>query len=103
MDLKKGEGVGDFVLLDQLTEDAFMENLKVRYSKSLIYVTKQLRISLTHPVLHWKCRHFGKSIQTIRYLWSNSRRLLQRKIHLRKATTHVSFEQPVILNSSASL
>jgi myosin heavy subunit len=33
----EGEGVPDFVLLDELTEDALFENLKIRYHKNKIY------------------------------------------------------------------
>jgi hypothetical protein len=34
----KGEGVPDFVLLDQITEDAMMENIKTRFKADRIYV-----------------------------------------------------------------
>ncbi len=34
----KGEGVPDFVLLDNLTEDAIMENIKIRFRADRIYV-----------------------------------------------------------------
>jgi len=34
----KGEGVPDFVLLDDISEDAVMENIKIRYGKDIIYV-----------------------------------------------------------------
>lgn len=30
-------GKADFVLLDELTEDAFMQNLKLRFQKGKIY------------------------------------------------------------------
>ena len=33
-------GVGDFVLLDPVTEDAFLENLKLRFDANDIYVSK---------------------------------------------------------------
>jgi hypothetical protein len=34
----KGEGVPDLVLLDTISEDAVVENLRVRYDKKIIYV-----------------------------------------------------------------
>lgn len=42
MNREKGEGVPDFVLMDKLTEDALMDNLKLRYSKDKVYVIKIL-------------------------------------------------------------
>jgi myosin heavy subunit len=35
--LRKDEGVPDFVLLDQLTEEALYANLVLRYKKKQIY------------------------------------------------------------------
>lgn len=35
--LVQGEGVPDFILLSELTEDALYANLKLRYDKDLIY------------------------------------------------------------------
>lgn len=37
MDLSE-PGLGDFVLLGQITEEAFMENLQLRFAKDRIYV-----------------------------------------------------------------
>jgi len=37
MNREKGEGVPDFVLMNEISEDALMENLKLRYSKDRIY------------------------------------------------------------------
>ena len=36
--ITKGEGVPDFVLLETLSEEALLENLRVRYDKRIIYV-----------------------------------------------------------------
>jgi myosin heavy subunit len=38
MEIKTGEGVPDFVLMEHLTEDATWQNLKLRFSKDIIYV-----------------------------------------------------------------
>ena len=38
MDLSE-PGVGDFVLLDTVSEDAFMKNLELRFTKDRIYVS----------------------------------------------------------------
>lgn len=35
--IREGEGVPDFVLLDELTEDALYKNLHLRYKKNQIY------------------------------------------------------------------
>ena len=40
MNIVKGEGVPDFVLLEQLTEDAMYQNIKIRYDKDIIYVSQ---------------------------------------------------------------
>jgi len=37
MDLKKGLGVPDFVLLDTLSEDAMLDNIKIRFKSDEIY------------------------------------------------------------------
>eukprot|EP01119_Soliformovum_irregulare_P017879 TRINITY_DN5376_c0_g2_i2.p1 TRINITY_DN5376_c0_g2~~TRINITY_DN5376_c0_g2_i2.p1 ORF type:complete len:1039 (+),score=347.18 TRINITY_DN5376_c0_g2_i2:84-3200(+) len=37
MNREKGEGVPDFVLMDTISEDAFMDNLRLRYKKDRIY------------------------------------------------------------------
>lgn len=34
-------GIQDFVLLDETTESAFLNNLKKRFSKDLIYVSQE--------------------------------------------------------------
>ena len=34
----KGEGVPDFVLLDTISEDAVMDNIRKRYRADIIYV-----------------------------------------------------------------
>ncbi len=39
MNTIKGEGVPDFVLLDQLTEDALLDNIRLRYKKDIVYVS----------------------------------------------------------------
>ena len=38
MEVREGEGVPDFVLLEELTEQAVYDNIKIRYNKDLIYV-----------------------------------------------------------------
>jgi myosin heavy subunit len=35
--IREGEGVPDFVLLEELTEDALYKNLALRYKKNQIY------------------------------------------------------------------
>ncbi len=39
MNIVKGQGVPDFVLLDELTENATYENLKLRFTQDQIYVS----------------------------------------------------------------
>lgn len=39
MNIVKGQGVPDFVLLDELTENATYENLKIRFNQDQIYVS----------------------------------------------------------------
>lgn len=36
--ITKGEGVPDFILLETISEDAVVENLRTRYAKNIIYV-----------------------------------------------------------------
>lgn len=38
MNLNRAEGVPDFVLLEEVTEAAFYDNLKLRFSQNNIYV-----------------------------------------------------------------
>ena len=59
MELKKGEGVGDFVLLDEISENQFMENLKLRYAKQHIYVSNK-HIPITTTDLYRKRSNFCK-------------------------------------------
>ena len=44
-------GVADMVLLDPLTEDALVNNLKVRFAAERIYVSKRLFCYLRNIVL----------------------------------------------------
>lgn len=39
MNIVKGQGVPDFVLLEELTENATYENLKLRFTQDQIYVS----------------------------------------------------------------
>ena len=65
--ITKGEGVPDFILLETISEDAVVDNLRTRYGKNLIYVrfrcTRAVRslsllavharsLRLPHPHLH---------------------------------------------------
>lgn len=43
--LENNVGVSDAVLLDPVSEDPFIENLKLRYQHNQIYVSYQRRIS----------------------------------------------------------
>ena len=36
----KGEGVPDFVLMDQITEEAVMQNIRERFKADRIYVSQ---------------------------------------------------------------
>jgi myosin heavy subunit len=38
MEIVKGEGVPDSVLLEDISENGFVKNLQIRYDKKLIYV-----------------------------------------------------------------
>jgi hypothetical protein len=38
MNINRAEGVPDFVLLEQITEEAFYDNLKLRFGLNHIYV-----------------------------------------------------------------
>ena len=42
MNIVKGQGVPDFVLLDELTENATYENLKTRFNQDQIYVSNNI-------------------------------------------------------------
>lgn len=46
---KKEEGVPDFVLMDQLTEDAIMDNLSKRFKADTIYVCIFWWFCVSHP------------------------------------------------------
>jgi hypothetical protein len=45
MEIKAGEGVPDFVLMEHLTEDATFQNIKIRFNKDIIYVSSTGLIS----------------------------------------------------------
>ena len=57
-------GVADMVLLDPLTEDALVNNLKVRFAAERIYVSKGLFCYLRNIVL-MAFRSSGSSNSTI--------------------------------------
>ena len=57
MDLSE-PGLGDFVLLGQITEEAFMDNLRQRFVNDRIYVRGAFRAFFFGIVAHqWHARH----------------------------------------------
>lgn len=54
--ITKGEGVPDFILMEQLTEQALLDNLKIRYDKRVIYVCFHFRSLHSCPSSFDRCQ-----------------------------------------------
>ena len=48
--MRKPVGVNDMVLLEEVSEDSIVDNLKERYLKDEIYVRRRLRNTHTHSL-----------------------------------------------------